>query len=160
MSSGGKTSRRAFLGVAALGLSAGMSGCSGIQELTRGSGSNSGGGSSDADGPVSIEYGQTIQRTLQDGDGRDPEYYDLAEPVTFPGTGGERIVITMRSDTFDPYVVLEAPDGSTAEVADDGAGDYDAELRTTLSQTGEYVIWAGSLSGTETGTYELSLRRS
>lgn len=65
----------------------------------------------------------------------------------------------MRSDAFDPYVVLEAPDGSTAEVADDGAGDYDAELRTTLSQTGESVIWAGSLAGTETGPYELSLER-
>lgn len=111
---------------------------------------------------ASITYGESRTFTLERGDGRDPRYADLAKPVTFDGTSGDRVTITMESGAFDAYLVLEDPNGSIVTQNNDisGAGGTDSQIRLTLSESGAYTIWAGSLSGDATGSFTLSLERA
>lgn len=107
---------------------------------------------------TTIEYGERTEKHLQQGVGRDPQYGDLAQPVTFEGESGDSVRMTLESWHFDPYLVLEGPDGEIVGEDDDGAGGLDSQIETTLSQSGQFTIWAGSYSGWGTGDYTLELR--
>ncbi|MFB6142300.1 MAG: PPC domain-containing protein [Halorientalis sp.] len=106
---------------------------------------------------TSISYGETAEGYIDDGDGRDPEYDDLAEPVTFSGNAGDAVTISMRSETVDTFLLLSGPDGTTVAENDDGGSGLNSEITTTLPESGTYTIWAGSYSGDATGPYTLSL---
>lgn len=66
----------------------------------------------------------------------------------------------MRSDAYDPYVVLSGPEGDTIHEQDDGGEDFDTQFTATLPEDGTYTIWAGSSSGTATGQFTLALERA
>jgi len=114
-------------------------------------------GSSDSGGPGYIGYGETYDGELEPGDGRDPQYQNLAKPVMFDGEDGDRVAISLNSEHFDPYLVLEGPDGSVIGEDDDSGDFFNSRLVTTLDQSGEYTIWAGSYSGRGTGSFTLEL---
>jgi len=120
--------------------------------LRRGSPPLSGQGS-----PQQISYGENEQYTLQEGDGSDPKYFELALPVTFEGSSGERVTIEMTSGDIDPYLLLTGPDGSVVTENDNGGFGFDSSIETTLSADGQYTIWCGSYDGDETGQFTLSL---
>lgn len=107
-----------------------------------------------------IAYGQTREGYVDSADGRDPEYSDVAEPVQFDGQAGDSVSVVQQSGTFDPYLVLAGPNGSTVATNDDGAGGTNSRIDATLPSTGAYTIWAGSLSGDATGAYTLTLSRT
>jgi hypothetical protein len=115
------------------------------------------------DGPPasasSIPYGQQVEGTITESSPRDPVWNDLSAAYTFQGSSGDSVRITMRSDTFDPFVVLSGPDGSTVHQQDDGGGSFDSQFTLTLPTDGRYTIWAGSLSGDATGSFTLSVER-
>jgi hypothetical protein len=108
----------------------------------------------------SISFGETIQGYIDenDPDGRRGNY----EPVTFQGTEGETVTITMISED-DPYLILLDPDGQ--EVArNDDAFDVQGSLNSqieghTLQQSGQYTIVATSFSSFDTFAYRLRLER-
>jgi hypothetical protein len=84
--------------------------------------------------------------TLNDG-----SYVDF---YSFRVTGSRQVTITLRSEQFDSYLSLLTSSGSLLDTDDDGGGDLDARITTTLSD-GTYVIAANSLSDGETGSYSL-----
>jgi hypothetical protein len=107
----------------------------------------------------SIEYGQTKSGYIDLGDPTDPGYPDstfYAEPVTFDGTEGDEIEMTMTSNDFSPWIRLEDPNGETAVDGDDG-GEGTANLPHTLDYSGEYTIWCQAFDEETTGAYELTL---
>lgn len=126
-----------------------LSGCSGLL-------SSSGGGDAQ-----SIAVGDAVEETLEEGDGSDPRWNDLAEPFAFEGEAGSVVEVTMQSDAFDPFLVLEGPSGDAVGQNDDGAAvsGTDSWLWRELPTSGTYTIWAGSLDGSATGPYSLSLER-
>jgi hypothetical protein len=76
----------------------------------------------------------------------------------YRGTPGQHIVITMRSDDFDAYLVggpmtEGGPDLSDND--DDGAGGTDARIVTTVGADGVYIIGANTLMPWATGAYTL-----
>lgn len=156
-----KRSRRSFLTTAALGATLGVAGCSGDFSLSDDSGSDSEPdeetteAEDDDSGPepadVSGEY------TLEEGDGTDPEDRGLAKPVTFEGDSGDAVSITMTSDAFDTYLMLEGPDGDVVEEDDDGATGLNSQITRPLEQSGEYTIWCGSFSTSSTGPFNLDV---
>ena len=109
---------------------------------------------------ASITYGESRSFTLERDDGRDPRYADLAKPVTFDGTSGDRVTITMESGAFDAYLVLADPNGTVVAQNNDipDGGGTDSRIQLTLPENGVYTIWAGSLSGDATGSFTLSLK--
>ena len=104
---------------------------------------------------VRIVLGTMLDISDDDPDG------DLARPFAFSGTGGDEVVITMRSEAFDTNLILTGPGGSVVASNDDidFGSNTNSRIRTTLSSTGEHIIWCGSWIGTETGAFELSLTR-
>lgn len=105
----------------------------------------------------SISIGETKEGFINDGDGQDPSYGGLAEPVELQAAAGTSVTISMESADIDTLLVLAGPDGTVVAEDDDGGTGFDSELTTTLSQTGTYTIWATSFSGTATGAYTLSV---
>lgn len=106
--------------------------------------------------PRSISLGQTVEGSIDPFDGRDPEYNDLAEPLSLSLDGPTRVRITMQSEAFDTYVLVTDSEGRVVAEKDDGGEDYNTDMVHEFSASGTYTIWAGSLTGSERGSYTLS----
>ena len=109
------------------------------------------------DGIRSISFGETREGLIDEDDGSDPSYGDLAEPVRLQAESGTNAVITMESADLDTYLILEGPDGEIIAEDDDGAEGFNSRIRTQLPRSGTYTIWAGTFSGTGTGPYTLTV---
>jgi 3'-phosphoadenosine 5'-phosphosulfate sulfotransferase len=110
-------------------------------------------------GGGTITAGQTISGQLQTSDLKlqDNSY---ADEYRYTGRPGEEIVITMRSSSFDTYLVWGRGQGSSfasEKTDDDGAGGTDSQLRVTVGSGGTYTIRANSLAANTTGAYTLSV---
>lgn len=82
------------------------------------------------------------------------EYRDL---YTVTGTGGP-LVVDLRSDAFDPYLIVEGPDGERYD-NDDHEGALDRSLLVIETRDGEpYRVLVTSYAPGETGRYRLELR--
>ncbi len=112
-----------------------------------------------AGGEGTISAGQTVSGQLQTSDLKlaDNSY---ADEYRYTGRPGEELVITLRSSTFDTYLVWGAGQGSSfrsEKTDDDGAGGTDSRLRVTVGSGGTYTIRANSLAANTTGAYTLSV---
>jgi hypothetical protein len=135
--------RRTFLtGIGAVGVTAGLAGCSGLPEL----GSN-----------VEMSYGDEVEGEIIEDSPDDPIYGDLAEPHTFQGSDGDDIEIDMTSGDFDTYLVVTDEDEELVVEDDDGGPGFNSSLEHELDDDGVFTVWAGSFSGEATGDYELEL---
>lgn len=104
----------------------------------------------------SISCGQTVNGSLATSDCAlsDGSYADFYE---FPGTNGQDITVTMRSNSVDSYLALLDPNDTDVQENDNSGGGNDARLTYHLSSSGQWVIAAGSYSSGETGPYTLTL---
>lgn len=108
--------------------------------------------------PVSI--GDSLSGNLEEGDSRSPED-GLYDRYVFAAAAGTRVEIVMRSDAFDPYLIVgrEGPDG-WEEVGrdDDGLGEgLNSRLRFTVAEEGVFEIRARGFAGMGAGAYSLSI---
>lgn len=104
-----------------------------------------------------IALGETRTSSLDGSDGlRDDD--SLFEAWYFEGRAGQRVSFTMRSSTFDTYLLV-GRQGASAHIDsdDDGGGGTDSQIESTLPADGWYVIIANSLSGGTTGAFTLSV---
>ena len=156
-----QTRRRFLTTSAALGATLAVAGCSGGSGSgTPTSGGSNGGGGGGGSGD-SISFGDTVEAELQEGAGTEPEREYNADPYSFEVESDTSIRLTMESEPFDPYVVLEGPDGDVVATQDDGLeGTFNTLLETTLEQGGEYTIWASSFAPGSTGSYTLTLEQA
>ncbi len=100
-----------------------------------------------------VESGRLAKgdRTLTGG-----EYYDT---FTITGHQGEPVVIDLRSEDFDPYLILIFPDGTHSE-NDDYEGDAHRSLISmALPADGEYQVHVTSFAVGETGAYTVRLQQ-
>ncbi len=100
--------------------------------------------------------GRVETGVLEDGDAT----LDLGEFVdeyTVNGTGGS-LVVDLRSDAFDTYVIVIGPDGQALE-NDDYQGEINRSLLVADTRDGEpYRVLVTSYAAGETGRYRLELR--
>lgn len=110
--------------------------------------------------PTGIRVGQTRSGALAPND---PE---SDEGTRFDGysvslRAGQRVVVTLKSDDFDPVVSMGRATGSAFnELArnDDGGGDgLNSYLVFTAPETGSYIVRASSLGVAGLGDYVLAL---
>ncbi len=107
----------------------------------------------------SIGLGQTVHGSLISSDPKaeDDTYFDT---WTYAGSAGERIVIKLRSEDFDAFLVWGQTTGGDwhpIESDDDGDGRTDARLVVTPGRSGTYSIRVKTLRAGETGRYTLSV---
>lgn len=110
--------------------------------------------------PTGMRVGQTRTGTLTSND---PEAEDGSRFDAFAVSlrAGQRVAMTLKSDAFDPVVVIGRAAGSEfTELArnDDGGGDgLNSFLVFTAPAAGTYIIRATALGSEGTGDYVLSL---
>lgn len=103
-----------------------------------------------------LGMGQTIDGSLSPTDFmREDSTY--ADGFVYDGRAGEQITITMRSNDFDAWLVVDDPNGPLHEHNDDGAGGTDAMLTVTLPHNGRYIILANVVQKGTMGRYTLTL---
>jgi len=113
-----------------------------------------------ADGKA-IRFGQTLkgELTASDPKAEDESLFDL---YRFKGQAGDRVVLEMRSEIFDPFLALYgdgAGSGDPIGFDDDGAGGKDARIVYTLPRNGDYSVRANSLKVEDKGAYTLRLSK-
>jgi hypothetical protein len=110
-------------------------------------------------GAEPIQVGQTVTGALQEGDltvfdrGRFRAY-------RFQGTQGQRLVATLESESFDPYLIVSRVVGPLVEeikADDDGGEGTNARLRLVIPESGTYLVVAQSFSADGLGAYTLAL---
>ena len=72
------------------------------------------------------------------------------------GRRGQRVMIDVRSDAFDSYVVLRDEEGFVLGSDDDGGGGNNARLHTVLPRDGRYRIIVTAFTDSARGSYELT----
>jgi len=104
-----------------------------------------------------LSSGSLVNGVLQSGDLVRTDG-TFADGYLYRGQAGEQLTITLRSNQFDTWLVIDDPDSSFRETNDDGDGGTNSRLTVTLPRTATYVIAANSLSKGATGSYSLSVR--
>jgi serine protease Do len=99
--------------------------------------------------------GQAIAATLSAADNTLPDgsYY---KSYQFQGQAGQSLVIEMRGNGLDPYMVLFDGNGRKVAEDDDGGGGKNARIAITLPSTGKYTLYANSYEVGDTGAFTLS----
>ena len=105
-----------------------------------------------------ISQGQTVNGQLSQGDFLLTDDNTWADGYSYDGREGERITVTLRSNAFDAWLVVDDPNGPLRETDDDGAGGNDSRVTVTLPHDGRYMIVANSLRPGATGVYSLSVQ--
>ncbi|MFC6862025.1 PPC domain-containing protein [Halomicroarcula sp. GCM10025817] len=92
-------------------------------------------------------------------DQQDPQVNDNHfEPVTLSGQKGTTVVVTMESESGDPYMEFVAPNGTVVASNEDYWQRNDsARVNVTLPVNGEYTIRAMSTEPGETFEYWLTV---
>jgi hypothetical protein len=111
-------------------------------------------------GPIAI--GEAIDGELSSSDYRESDD-SFADYYRLEARRGDRLVITLRSDDFDAYLVFGKLTGGSFEQIesdDDAAGGTDAQVEITIPADGVYLIRANTLSEGETGKYQLKVLRA
>jgi hypothetical protein len=106
---------------------------------------------------VSGPIGRVERGRLRKGDERlsSGEYADTFE---LEGGRGERAVIDLRSEQFDPYLIVRTPSGKQLD-NDDFDGDAGRSIvALQLSEAGTYTVTVTSYREGETGAYTLDIR--
>ena len=105
----------------------------------------------------SIGVGQSATGELRTGDpvarNRKAPYHMWA----FQGRRGQRVVIDLRSASFDSYLLLRDEDGFTLATDDDGGDDNDSRIHAILPREGRYWIVATGFSEAARGPYTLAV---
>jgi hypothetical protein len=106
----------------------------------------------DDEAGVRYERGELEEgdETLNSGEYRDA--------YTFEGRAGQNVVLDLRAQAFDPYLILDFP-GDDQLDNDDHEGDVRRSLiSTTLPEDGTYRVLVTSYRVGETGAYDLQMR--
>jgi len=107
-----------------------------------------------------ISPGEVARGTMNGDDPEDSAREGNYEPVTFQGTAGEEVQITMRSRNGDTRLQLLNPDGEEVAENDDNFevdGSLNSRITHTLEASGEYTIVATSFSSFASFEYTLEL---
>ena len=109
--------------------------------------------------PAYVELGGSVSGTLAEGDSRTAED-GLVDRYIIDLQAGTRVEITLRSDTFDAYLIggfLGADGFEQIGRDDDGLGEgLSSRLRFTAAETGRYEIRARGFGGMGEGDYQIA----
>ena len=92
-----------------------------------------------------LEWGDTVR---SNGAYQDSYTFGLAKGV----------VVEVRSNDFDIYLIVESPSGSRFVNDDYQGNERWSRLSLTLDEVGEYQVLVSSYSARESGTYSLEIR--
>lgn len=81
----------------------------------------------------------------------------MEDTYTFSGESGDTMTIELKSDDFDPVLLLKGPDEAVLTSNDDYGGTLNSTIVIELPESGEYSAIASSFSG-QGGDYQIEVR--
>lgn len=104
---------------------------------------------------ATIAPGETRQGRLEDGDESGPRGFQ--DNWTFTGRAGQVVRLDVRTQLFDPYVLL-LHEGMPVDSNDDGGEGTNARLTVSLPGNGRYTaVVSAYTQGRSTGRYDIAL---
>lgn len=88
--------------------------------------------------PNLLVLGESSQGTLE---------ADATDHWSYEGKQGQSVFFNVRSTAFDPYVIVQDPDGVILGQDDNGGVGTDSLLALRLPRDGRYTIWVRSQGG-------------
>lgn len=79
-----------------------------------------------------------------------------ADSYAFEAAEGQRIVVTMTSQAFDTYLIVQSPTGVESE-NDDAGSTAESRVDIVATEGGTWTAIASSFSEGETGSYQLEI---
>lgn len=109
---------------------------------------------SSAAGPSQFPSVRRETGSLQNGD-TTLASGEFSDSYTFSGQAGDHVVIDLRSDTFDPYLMLRGPKDFKQDNDDHEGSSSWSRIVAELPVDGEYWIAATTYKAGSSGDYEL-----
>ena len=82
----------------------------------------------------------------------EPDLY--CQKYTFTGEKDREVTIEMSSDDFDPFLILQKPNGDKLELnGDRSINNWNAQIKTVLPEAGKYTVITRTTSPGESGQY-------
>lgn len=108
---------------------------------------------------VNLEMDVAVSGRLQDSDA-DREEGQYQDFYSFLGDAGQNLRISLRSNEFDTWLQVVAPDGSALENDDFEGSTNVSVVDWRLPATGRYSVIVSSYRTSETGAYEIGISES
>lgn len=83
---------------------------------------------------------------------------ELADKFPLSVTPGNRIVLDLTSEDFDPYVALRSPSGKVVSNDDFEGSTSRSRIEHTAAEAGEYTIYVTSYQKGEAGDYQIEIQ--
>jgi hypothetical protein len=100
-----------------------------------------------ADGPAAIDLAGDLSAA-------DPVVAGgYADSFRFVAQAGQPLDVSLTSDAFDAFLILTTPSGE--QIVNDDDEGTNSRIRTTLEESGQYVLTATSFTSGSTGDYRL-----
>lgn len=103
---------------------------------------------------VATAGAQTHTGSLEDGDQTLEGSGEYMDAYTFEAQEGQLITVTMTSDAFDTYLIVQSPGGERT-MNDDAGGSDRSQVDMVASEGGTWTVVATSFSSGEVGPYEV-----
>lgn len=97
---------------------------------------------------------ETFSGNLASGDVTN-ESGKYVDTFTFDAADGQEITVSMRSDSFDTYLIVDSPNGTTTENDDFGPGL--SQVTLVSDRAGTWTVRATSYSSGTTGAYTVEV---
>ncbi|MBC7985506.1 MAG: hypothetical protein H7X93_02385 [Sphingomonadaceae bacterium] len=104
--------------------------------------------------------GQSRNGTLSTRSPMMTENIYYLDRYTISGSAGDRVAITMRSESFDTYLEVGRMEGESFSVLgsdDDSGGELDSRLVFTFPETDSYIVRARTFGANTTGAYTIAV---
>lgn len=82
---------------------------------------------------------------------------EYADVYTFEGRRGQRMTLDLRSNEFDPYLILRPPQGDQTDNDDHEGDSHRSLISLELPMDGTYRVTVTSYKSGETGSYTLRI---
>jgi tetratricopeptide (TPR) repeat protein len=99
-----------------------------------------------------------VEGVLEPGDSTFTDDNSLYDTYTFEAEAGQAVIITLESEEFDTYLLLENSQGEHIARNDDiSDDDRNSSIAVVLPQAGTYQVLAGAFDDTQRGAYRLTV---
>ena len=119
-------------------------------------------------GIVALVFGLAVLGSIVGNDAEvdgDLAYSDPLNPrgafednLTYHWSAGQHVILQLTSPDFDTVLVLRAPSGREIVNDDQGFGNLNSRIETTVEESGDFQVTATSYAAQTTGRYHLSVQ--